>query len=304
MTVRDLDAAGRLSGAAVEVDGAASVARYIYAGFDSKVKTWLDAAEVADLRTHEISIRPTHEIGADDVLDGHAAAVSRAQQAVADLVELGMPDAVAWWTADRDIVLSNLGRALDYAAGWSEVLGVGRRGCYGDRDLLDALFEHGLCDYYWQAGATSWSGGQISAHAHIIQTTKRATVGGVQCDVNTVRPGVTDYGQWPRVEAEVALSAEDLGKIEGLIKKWSAFYAIRGAQVMVAGHSNQGYPPAQIPPFEESVAGQLRALVPVVAQAVAEVINPALDPGALDAAVRKALDGMPVLLDTDTEPTP
>lgn len=198
MTIKGVDAAGRLSGAAVRAGGFAFAARYLDTGGTSAVKTWLSPAEVADHRAHDVALLGVHEIGANDVLAGRMVARERARRVLDDLAALGMPDAVGWWTADRDIVATNLPAAVDYARGWSDVLGRGRRGCYGDRDLLDALFAAGLIDYGWQAGASAWSHRTVSPHAHIIQNAATVSVGGIQCDLNEVAAGITDYGQWPR----------------------------------------------------------------------------------------------------------
>ena len=211
--VVDVDAAGRLSGAACQTVKVTSAARYIDTGLKSRVKTYLSAAEVSDLRTHHVALRPTWEIGADDVLSGRATAVAQAKKAVLDLTGLGMSDAVCWWTSDRDIVLANKAAVVAYAAGWAEVLGPERCGVYGDREVLDWVIGAGLARYGWQAGATSWSGGQISPHAHIVQTTRQTTVGGVSCDINNVVTSSPDYGQWPRVEDDVALTGAEIAAI-------------------------------------------------------------------------------------------
>ena len=216
MTVQGVDAAGRLSGAAVAAAGYVFVARYLDFGAPSRVKDFLTAAEVDDHVAHGRRILAVHEIGPDDVLAGRAAGVARARQAAAELDALGMSGAVAWWTSDRDVVLANKPAVLAYAEGWASVLGSNRCGVYGDREVLDWVVGGGLARYGWQAGAMAWSGRQVSAHAHIVQTTKQITVGGVACDVNNVITADPDYGQWP-MEDDMALSTDDKKWLQGIL---------------------------------------------------------------------------------------
>lgn len=308
MTVHGVDyTAGRLSAAQLRAADMEFAGRYI--GRTTRLPAkFATKEEAADFDAYGIGLVLFYEDGAQRALGGAAAGRADAQFVAQQCAALGVPDHPVLYTVDFPATVEQIGGPIaEYFAAAAAVRGLPAVGCYGSYDTVRILLDRRLATYACQTPA--WSGGRRDPRAQLYQgdprtnTAEQTTVAGIRCDVLTAL--ADDYGQG----ADMALSAEDLGNIEALIKKWSAFYSLRAAQVMVAGHSNKGYAPDQIPPFAESVAGQLRALVPVVAQAVAEVINPALDPAALDAAVRKALDGMPVLLDTDpavgaTEPTP
>lgn len=205
------DATHPLDPAAVRAAHGVAVARYLDAGFDSKAKQWMTAAEVTNYRKVGLGIMPIYEIGTADVLAGRAVAETRARGCLTALEAIGLAGAPVWWTADRDLILADKDRAVEYARGWSTILGSGRRGVYGDADLLKWLAEADLMDWGWQAAAQSWSGYAISPHAHLVQQATTVAVGGVQADTNTIRR--TPFGAWTgpaQKEPDVTITAADL----------------------------------------------------------------------------------------------
>jgi hypothetical protein len=125
---------------------------------------------------------------------GAAAGAAAARAALADAANCGVGVRCIYFACDEDVTdaqtMQTVEACLDGAAG---VLGRGRTGVYGEADVIDACLAAGHAVWGWQTRA--WSGGRVSARAHLLQQIGYVSVGGVQCDRSTILRD--DWGQWP-----------------------------------------------------------------------------------------------------------
>jgi hypothetical protein len=183
--------AGRPAPAAVVAGRYAGVVRY--AGTRGRGKN-LTRAEAQGMLAAGVPVGLVHEAGAGWMLAGAAAGGAAARAVLADAAECGVGVRCVYFAADFDVTdaaqMAAVERCLDGAA---RVLGRGRVGVYGEADVIDACLGAGHATWGWQTKA--WSHGRVSSRAHLLQQIGAVTVGGIECDRNTVlRP---DWGQWP-----------------------------------------------------------------------------------------------------------
>ena len=189
-------AGGRPGGAALAAAGKTFAMRYVahsVAGYN------LTSAEVADLHGHGLSIGIVCERGEQRVLSGRAAGAEDAQLALAAVTALGFPaDRPIYAACDFNASASQFPLIDVYLEGWDSVLGPSRTGIYGGIGVVDHCLAAGTARWGWQTVA--WSGGKVSALAHVYQYATAASVGhalqingaGVDYDRNLK----TDFGQW------------------------------------------------------------------------------------------------------------
>lgn len=156
----------RPSPQAIKAAGYDYVLRYLAASAPARPKV-LTVAERDALWAAGLGIGLVWEEGAQRAKAGRAAGVSDAFAVAALGRTLGLPeDVVVFFAVDYDAAFDDV-RA--YFEGVRSVRTAS--GCYGGAKVIDPLAAAGLIVTGWQAGASSWSNGQLSPHASIVQRT-------------------------------------------------------------------------------------------------------------------------------------
>jgi Rv2525c-like, glycoside hydrolase-like domain/D-alanyl-D-alanine carboxypeptidase len=175
----------------VKMAGYAGVVRYI--GTPGRGKN-LTRAEAQAMHAAGIPIALVYEDSAGWMNGGAAAGVAAARAALADAGNCGVTVRCVYFACDVDVT-SQMGTVMACLDGAATVLGKARTGVYGEADVVDAAVP-GHAAWGWQTRA--WSGGRLSARAAMLQQIGYVSVGGVQCDRNTVLKD--DWGQWPYLD--------------------------------------------------------------------------------------------------------
>ena len=278
---------GRLTAAQIKAAGFVGALRYLRKKTESTVIV-LNSVEMADFRDHGLSLALIYEDGdARWMLGGRATGIDRAEWALQQAAAVGIAEPrCIYLAADHHATESEVAVIMACLDGARTVLGPAT-GIYGFAEVISAAMAGRHADWFWQTGRRS----DLVAGAHLYQhNNDQQNVDGITCDINDVlKP---DWGQWPHQEDDMYDTAAEgrlLAAIDASAQKWAKFYAIRAAQVMVAGHGNLGYSDAEVPKGE-SVRDQLAVLLPVLARTVTESVATAM--GTLDAeAVRHSGDG-------------
>lgn len=148
----------------------------------------LTKSEVDAYLAAGISIVTVWETTAGRSTAGYTAGVDDARQADAQRVALGLPnDHVIYFAVDEQTSWASVQPYFDGAA---SVIGRTRVGDYGDFDIVEGAFAHGI-NFGWQTVA--WSNGQWSTHADIRQTGGTLLGGSADLDYGEV----ADFGQTP-----------------------------------------------------------------------------------------------------------
>jgi hypothetical protein len=228
--------AGRPTAAQVKAAGYVGVIRYI--GFPANRKC-ITAAEYADMTSAGVGVALVYEQTAGDALGGRPAGRAGAALAKSHAATVGYPANLPIYMAcDTDIVsglerarrlaevgmdtfaaehrqahrpltASQMDAVLDYCRGAGDVLGGPHMvGIYGEFDVIERCAVAGVAEWFWQTRA--WSGGRLSAHAHLRQEIGTYVVGGIDCDRNTILKA--DWGQTGTTE-EGSLSATDADRV-------------------------------------------------------------------------------------------
>jgi hypothetical protein len=190
--------------AAVKTAGYAGVVRYI--GTSGRGKN-LTRGEAQAMSAAGIPIALVYEDTAGWMQGGQAAGVNAARAALQDATACGTPVRCVYFACDQEVLtaaqMNNVMACLDGAA---SVLGRPRVGVYGQASVIDTALSGGRAVWGWQTRA--WSGGRVSARAHLLQQVGYVSVGGVQCDRNTVLQD--DWGQTPYAEGIAMADAASL----------------------------------------------------------------------------------------------
>lgn len=177
--------------AVIRSSGYVGVVRYV--GTPGRAKN-LTRAEAEAMLAAGVPVGLVYEDTAGWMLGGESAGITAATQALADAERCGVGVRCVYLAADVDVTsptqMAVVQRCLDGAAA---VLGRARVGVYGEADVIDACLGAGHAAWGWQTRA--WSGGRVSALAHLLQQLGSVLPGGVECDRNTVLKA--DWGQWP-----------------------------------------------------------------------------------------------------------
>lgn len=167
----------RPGGAAIRAAGKTFVIRYLYP--DGQGGKGLDGSEVADYRAHGLLIGTVFETSAARALAGFAAGAADAHTAAAQLAALGMAGTPVYFAVDFAATTAQNATIASYLDGAASVLGVDHIGLYAGFGPIDALV--GVhCKYGWQTYA--WSGGRVSAKAHVYQYRNGQTLNGGAVD--------------------------------------------------------------------------------------------------------------------------
>lgn len=184
------------------------IVRYI--GTPGRSKN-LTRTEASAMRAAGIPIALVYEDTAGWMTRGAGAGESAARAALADAADCGVGVRNVYFACDVDVTsAAQMGSVADCLDGAARVLGRARTGVYGEADVIDAMLGAGHATWGWQTRA--WSGGRLSARAHLLQQIGYVSVGGVQCDRNTVLND--DWGQWPGPTEEDDVGAEDVWDFE------------------------------------------------------------------------------------------
>jgi hypothetical protein len=196
---------GRPSHTAMKTAGVTFVCRYIgsqvrKASRDAK---WLSPSEAASLHLDGFAIVAVFETTAKRAEAGHAAGVTDAHTAIAELAYCGLPaDLPVYFAVDYDDVVGPNIRG--YFDGIKSVLPLSRIGAYGGYKVIHALFEEERITYGWQTYA--WSDGKWDSRNHIEQYSNNHTIGSAGVDYD--RAMKEKYGQWPATGAPPAPSVK------------------------------------------------------------------------------------------------
>jgi hypothetical protein len=179
---------GYPSPAAIRAANYAGVVRYV--GTPGRGKN-LTRAEAQAMAAAGIPIALVYEDAAGWMRGGKAAGAAAAAAALRDAANCGVEVRCVYLACDEDVT-TQMPAVLACLDGAATVLGLSRTGVYGEADVIDAAVP-GRASRGWQTKA--WSGGRVSNKAGLLQLLGYRTVGGVQCDANTVLKD--DWGQWP-----------------------------------------------------------------------------------------------------------
>lgn len=179
----------RPGGAAVKQAGYNFVCRYLASSAGKRI----DAGEVANLFTYDLSIVLVFEDNANQALNGYNQGVADAQEALNQANALGFPSSLPiYFAVDFDISDAQKPAVGEYFKGVCSVLGLERVGAYGGYYLIKYVSENNLATFKWQTLA--WSGGQVYPGTHIYQNGQSAFGGGADVDEALQ----SNYGQWSK----------------------------------------------------------------------------------------------------------
>jgi hypothetical protein len=182
---------GRPGAAALVAAGKRFAMRYVpYSGDNGK---GLGRAELADLLGHNIAVGLVLERGKASALLGRKAGVADANTAEDAVRSLGFPkDQPVYFAVDFDATKSQQAAIDAYLGGAASVLGVSRVGVYGSIDVVERCAENSSARWFWQTYA--WSGGALSAKAHVYQYHNGQSINGAAVDF--CRSLAADFGAW------------------------------------------------------------------------------------------------------------
>lgn len=197
----------------IKATGAKWVARY----FSNDPTKDLTAGEVSQYLAAGLGIVTVFETTTGRALQGRIAGVDDAHSAVNERAAVGLPStAPIYWSVDTD---TDYASVKAYADGWASVIPKSMSGPYGGYKVVEGAHYDGWT-YGWQT--TAWSGGQWSQWASIKQTGGTVLSGGADIDYAEV----PDFGQYPRPETDMPLTAADVNLI--LETRMPAFAAVPG----------------------------------------------------------------------------
>lgn len=126
----------------------------------------LQRTEALALNSWGIPIASNFEYAIGGVLFGYDQGVRDARTALAEILEIGIPRRVVYFSADVDVATSQIPTVLAYGEGAASVLGKDNVGFYGEYDLIEAA---GRAGFRWGWQCYAWSRGLWSKHATVRQ---------------------------------------------------------------------------------------------------------------------------------------
>lgn len=142
----------------------------------------LSAAGITVCANFEFATRPNGTFS-QGTTDAHVA--------LSELVRIGAPRHIVYFSFDYDVQPGDLAGCLAYMNGAASVLGKGSVGAYGNFRLIEYLGRNGFV-WGWQCYA--WSYGQWSNYATVRQTRNGAWPGEYDADLNVAM--ADDIGGW------------------------------------------------------------------------------------------------------------
>lgn len=174
----------------------------------------LKLPEAKQLTSWGIGICANYEYGIGDMLKGFNQGVADARVALRELILMGAPRRIVYFSCDTDVSISQIPQVLEYMRGAGTVLGKENVGVYGEYDLIEAAHRAG---YKWLWQCYAWSRGLWSAHATVRQVKNGAFPGEYDADLNYAM--TADIGQWKLGESAMDARQEALvtGKLNALL---------------------------------------------------------------------------------------
>lgn len=239
--------------------GYGGVVRYI--GTPGRGKN-LTPQEARALRVAGVPVALVYEDTAGWMLAGSRAGVAAARAVELDAARCGVELRCCYLACDQDVVtraqMANVMACLD---GAGTVWGLAVTGVYGGLAVVDAALQGHHAMWGWQTVA--WSRGEVSALAHLYQHAGYVSVGGVQCDRNSVLRD--DWGQVPRPGAasegdDVPLTDQDTTKIARTLAADMTFrLAVRGELIAALSDPGHQYMRDDIVTAERPMADEIAA---------------------------------------------
>lgn len=132
---------------------------------------------------------------------GYNAGLTEGQEARLQMRRLGLPDSViVTHSIDEPVAYSEVPKAFAWMDGVDHGHHTGEhQGCYATFPVLDALHRGGYT-YLWQTNARKWTGNNLDYPYATMYQHGQSGVSGIPAgtyDWNSVRVGVTDFGQYP-----------------------------------------------------------------------------------------------------------
>lgn len=137
-------------------------------------------------------------------MSGYAGGVEDAQEGIARLDLLGLPDySPNYHAVDFAPTVDEMQTVKEYGQGWADTRGYARCGVYGNIDTIRAYTDAGLAQYRWQTSGNSR--GIVASGLNLYQYRYDVPVAGAQVDVNQVFS--MDHGQiiWLNRKAGTAM---------------------------------------------------------------------------------------------------
>lgn len=292
--------------AAVKAAGYVGVVRYI--GTPGRGKN-LTRTEAQAMLAAGVKVGLVYEDTAGWMRGGRTAGVNAARASMEDAANCGVGLRCVYFACDEDVTDAQTMQAVQAClAGAASVLGLARTGVYGEADVIDACVPTYVA-WGWQTRA--WSSGRVSARARMLQQVGYVSVGGVQCDRNTVLND--DWGHWP---VEDDMTQEQFDALTAQIGALYRLLSVGDARDDAPGGDPGGHPwnlekiRADMSSMRSAItAGQARSdaaiagLVQALAQIVAAGSNGLTEEQAYD-VVTRALRENEVHVDISVQGTP
>lgn len=160
--------------------------------------------EAKSIRAAGLGLAVVYESYAARAKEGYAAGAADGKTALAFARSIGFPDSrPLYFAVDFQPTTVELARVDAYLRGVAFVIGLSRTGVYGSYAVVDHCYARSTARWFWQTYA--WSGGKVSAHAHLLQYRNGQTVAGASVDLNESRQA--DFGAWMPVVVKPATPA-------------------------------------------------------------------------------------------------
>lgn len=293
-------------GAALKAAGKVFACRYLSPDHSKN----LARVEADDLAAHGIWSVVVWEATANRAKAGRAAGVADAKTASTQAAAAGMPSSrPIYFAVDFDATAADQAYINAYLDGAASVIGRDRVGIYGGYYPVKRALDGGHATWAWQTVA--WSGGQWDSRA-VIRQGMQKNINGVSCDLDTAT--AADYGQWmpgktPTVQEEDPMAGITKADIYDAV--WTPDKINAPADAPDVKTNPTWQPQSYLKDTNarvRSLQAQLAALAKTNATLVTAVATLAssvgdLDPQAVVAELRQAIESIDVHLDVSSTPT-
>lgn len=158
--------------------------------------------EATAIRAAGLGLVVVYESYAKRANEGRAAGIADGKTALAFARAIGFPETrPLYFAVDFQPTTVELVRVDAYLQGAAFVIGLSRTGVYGSYAVVDHCYARSTARWLWQTYA--WSGGKVSAHAHLLQYRNGQVVAGASVDLNESKQA--DFGAWMPTVAPVVV---------------------------------------------------------------------------------------------------
>ena len=158
--------------------------------------------EAKAIRAAGLGLVVVYESYAKRADEGRAAGIADGKTALAFARAIGFPETKPlYFAVDFAPSVAELAHVDAYLQGVAFSIGLSRVGVYGSYAVVDHCYARSTARWLWQTYA--WSGGKVSAHAHLLQYRNGQTVAGASVDLNESRQA--DFGGWMPTVAPVVV---------------------------------------------------------------------------------------------------